>query len=81
MNDHGSEILKDHRPIEAVFFLDSDETIYRADDYVHINAYAEKGPADWIPYICVRKYGAVIARFPAFMVTITYEELGSNGDG
>ena len=74
-----SEILEDPRPIKAVHYHDSDGTWWKSGltsnkDEIKIRAYGEPSVYCYVPYIAVEKNGVVIARFPATMVEIQYQE-------
>jgi hypothetical protein len=68
-------ILDDKRPIEGLYFMDSDCTSYQVgfNGVSAIKAYGEPGQHCMLPYFAVYDYGDnIITRIPAGMVQVTY---------
>jgi hypothetical protein len=67
-----SEIVDDKRPIRRIDWDDKDGSAYIASDRCTIESYAEEGQMAYVAYFRVKQDGVIVARVPAWKVTVTY---------
>ena len=67
-------VLTDDREISVIAWNNADDACYRAINGVKIEAYGEPGMHCDIPYFAVKQNGIVIARVPAWQVSVHYKE-------
>lgn len=68
-----NEILEDKREIESICWNTEDGACYRAQDGYTIEAYGEAGMHCYLPYFAVKKHDVIIARVPAWQVSVHYK--------
>lgn len=77
-------LSKDRRPIRAIFFPAEGAAGYIVGDSrdgCHcdaIEAYDEHGEMGWVPWVAVIEDGQIIARLPAWQISVHYTK---NGEG
>ena len=71
-----SELISDTRKIEAVYYDDAEGSHYKINEtgVSDIVAYAEPGIYGIVPWLKIMVDRVVIARLPAWKVTVVYAE-------
>ena len=67
-------VLTDDREISAIAWNNAEDECYLAKEGYKIVAYGEPGMHCEIPYFAVKRNGIVIARVPAWQVSVHYKE-------
>lgn len=67
-------ILDDKRIIESICWNNAEDAHYSIKDGHEIKAYGEPGMHCDIPFVEVRKDGVIIARVPAWQVSVHYKQ-------
>lgn len=66
-------ILDDKRPIDTICWNNAEDTQYSTKYGYEIEAYGEPGMCGDIPYFCVKHNGTIVARVPAWQVSVHYK--------
>lgn len=66
-------ILDDKRPIDTICWNNAEDTQYSTKYGYEIEAYGEPGMYCCIPFFAVKKGGIIIARVPAWQVSVHYK--------
>ena len=67
-------ILEDKRPIEAIYWNNAEDAQYSTKGGFEIEAYGEPGMYCCIPFFAVKHDGVIVARVPAWQVSVHYKD-------